>query len=75
MDKIVLNHDNLLGFDHPSNLEAKVGVKNILDHDELLGFDHPSNLQAKVGDKANVAAEPQAGPQPVSSQPAPEPDR
>jgi len=29
MDKIVLDHDKLLGFDHPSNLQAKVGDKNI----------------------------------------------
>jgi hypothetical protein len=28
MDKIVLDRSKLLGFDHPSNLKAKVGVKN-----------------------------------------------
>ncbi len=28
MDKIVLDRSKLLGFDHPGNLEAKVGLKN-----------------------------------------------
>lgn len=28
MDKIALDRSKLLGFDHPSNLPAKVGVKN-----------------------------------------------